>query len=246
MVDSNPSRATVHNKPGASVRKIEAARWLAALVTLIVLFAGIYLYGKNSKTIATLGLPVILVVAGGLLYWVKGMGDRGDGYSKTALDAQRGVVTDEIVPNLLGELPAGFFVVHDFLSKVGNIDHVLISKKGILTVDLKGHRGVVTWEGNLLRREGRPFSKDFLGQARAEALSVGDLLASHGLSAPRPQPVILFANACVQVRPPVRGVDIVSGRDFPVYLKRLQTRLSAREVEKIFDILKASQSQMLL
>jgi hypothetical protein len=244
MAELSPKRATVHNKPGVSVRKMEAARWLTALITLIVLFAGIYLYSKNSKTIATLGLPVILVVSGGFLYWVKAMSNRADRYSKRALDARRGAVAEEVVGNLLGDLPAGYFVVHDFVSKIGNIDHILISKKGILTVETKSHRGVVTCEGTVLKREGRPFEKDFVKQAWAEAFSLRDLLASHGISASKPQPVILFANACVQVRQQVRGVDIVSGRDFPAYLKRLQSQLSAREVEKIFEILKASQSQI--
>ena len=57
MAGSDSTRATVYNKAGVGVRKMEAVRWLAALFTLIVLFAGIYLYGKNSKTIATLVSP---------------------------------------------------------------------------------------------------------------------------------------------------------------------------------------------
>ena len=111
MAVSGSTRATVYNKAGVGVRKMEAARWLAALFTLIVLFAGIYLYSKNSKTIATFGLPVSLVVAGGFLYWVKAMGDKADVLSKRALDARRGAVAEEDVGNLLGELPAGYFVV---------------------------------------------------------------------------------------------------------------------------------------
>ena len=77
-------------------------------------------------------------------------------------------------------------MVHDFVSKIGNIDHIVISKKGILTVETKSHRGVVTCEGNMLKREGQPFEKDFINQAWAEAFSIRDLLASHGISAPKP------------------------------------------------------------
>lgn len=244
MAGSNSPRATVFNKAGAGVRKMETTRWLAALITLIVLFAGIYLYNKNSKTIATLGLPVILVVAGGLLYWVKATGSMADRYSRRARDARRGAVAEEAAGNLLEDLPAGYFVVHDFVSKIGNIDHIVVSKKGILTVETKSHRGVVTCEGKMLKREGQPFEKDFINQAWAEALSLRDLLASHGIAAPKPQPVILFANAYVQVRQPVRGVQIVSRRDFPAYLKRLPNRMGAGEAEKIFEILKSSQTQM--
>ena len=244
MAVSGSTRATVYNKAGVGVRRMESARWLAALITLIVLFAGIYLYSKNSKTIATFGLPVILVVAGGFLYWVKAMGDKADVLSKRALDARRGAVAEEDVGNLLRELPAGYFVVHDFALKRGNIDHIVISTKGILTIETKSHRGVVTCEGEMLKRDGKPFEKDFIKQGWREALSIRDLLTSHGISAPKPQPVLLFANADVKVRQQVRGVEIVSQRYFPVYLQRLQTRMGAKEAEKISEILKLSQTQV--
>ena len=223
---------------------MEAFRWLAVLFFLIIMFAGIYLYSKNSKAIAKIGLPVTVVVGVGVIYWVKRMGDKAEAYSKRALDARRGAVAEEDVGNLLGELPAGYFVVHDVVSKRGNIDHIVISTKGILTVETKSHRGVVSSEGEMLKRDGKPFEKDFIKQAWAEAYSIRDLLISHGISAPKPQPVLLFANADVQVRKQVRGVEIISRRYLPAYLERLQNRMSAKEAEKIFEILKLSQSQM--
>ncbi len=223
---------------------MEAIRWVAALFFLILLFVGIYFYYKSVKTIATLGLPVFFVVAVGFIYWVKAMGDKAEAYSKRAVDARRGAVAEEDVGSLLGELPAGYFVVHDFVSKRGNIDHIVISTKGILVIETKSHRGVVRSEGELLKRDGKLFEKDFIRQAWAEAYSIRDLLASHGISAPKPQPVLLFANAEVQVRTQVRGVEVISRRYLPLYLKRLQNRLSENEAERIFKILKLSQSRM--
>lgn len=244
MAGSESTRATVYNKAGVGVRKMEAARWLAALFSLIVLFAGIYVYSKNSKTIATFGLLVSLLVAGSFLYWVKAMGDKADVLSKRALDARGGAVAEEDVGNLLDELPAGYFVVNDFVLRRGNIDHIVISTKGILTVETKSHRGIVSCEGETLKRDGKPFEKDFIKQGWREALSIRDLLTSHGISAPKPQPVLLFANADVKVRQQVRGVEIISRQYLPVYLGRLQNRMSAKEAEKIFDLLKLSQSQL--
>ena len=223
---------------------MEATRWLAALITLIVLFAGIYLYSKNSKTIATFGLLVSLIVAGGFLYWVKAMGDKADVLSKRALDARRGAVAEEAVGNILGELPAGYFVVNDFVLKRGNIDHIVISTKGILTIETKSDRGVVSCEGEILKRDGKPFEKDFITQGWREALSLRDLLTSQGISAPKPQPLLLFANADVRVRKQVRGVEIISRRYLPLYLERLPKRITSKEAEKIFEILKLSQLQM--
>ena len=172
------------------------------------------------------------------------MGDKAEVYSKRALDARRGAVAEEDVDNLLGELPAGFFVVNDFAFKKWNIDHIVISKKGILTVETKNHRGVVSCEGEMLKRDGIPFEKDFIKQAWAQAFFIRDLLIRHGISAPKPQPVLLFANADVQVRQQVRGVEIISRRYLPVYLRILPNRINGYEAEKIFEILKISQSQM--
>jgi len=243
MAVRGSTRATVYNKAGVGVRKMEASRWLAALITLIGLFAGIYLYSKNSKTIATFGLLVSLIVAGAFLYWVKAVGDKADVLSQRALDARRGAVAEEAVGNLLGELPAGYFVVNDFVLRRGNIDHIVISTKGILTIETKSHRGVISCEGETLKRDGKPFEKDFIKQGWREALSIRDLLTSHGISAPKPQPVLLFANADVQVRKQVRGVEIISRWFLPLYLERLQNRMSIKEAEKIFELLKLSQSQ---
>lgn len=197
-----------------------------------------------TGSVATLGFPVALAVFVGVIYWVKAMGNKADAYSEGAPHARRGAVAEEDVGNLLSELPAGYFVVHDFLSNRGNIDHIVISRKGILTVETKSHRGVVGCEGEMLKLYGQPFEKDFINQAWAQAFTIRDLLAGHGISAPKPQPVILFANADVQVRNQVRGVEIISRRYLPVYLERLPTRMTAKEAEKIFEILKLSQSKM--
>jgi len=225
---------------------MEAIRWVAALFFLIIMFVGIYFFNRSVKMIATLGLPVALVVFVGIIYWVIAMGDKADACADRALQTRRGAVAEEAVGNLLDELPAGFYVVNDFVSKRGNIDHTVISTKGILTIETKSHKGVVSCEGEMLKRDGQPFEKDFIKQAWAQAFSIRDLLTSHGISAPKPQPVILFAHADVQVRTQVRGVEIIGRRYLPLYLKRLQNRLSAGEAEKIFELLKSSQSQMFI
>jgi hypothetical protein len=61
MAVSGSTKATVYHKAGVGVRKMEATRWRTALFTLIVLFAGIFLYSKTSKTVATFGLLGSLV-----------------------------------------------------------------------------------------------------------------------------------------------------------------------------------------
>lgn len=244
MAASEPKRATAYIKPGVGVRTMEATRWLVALTLLILLFVGVFFYGKNSKAAATFGLPVAVVIGAGVLYWVKATGDKAEACSRRALDARRFAVAEEDVGNPLGELPAGCFVVHDIVSKRGNIDHIVISTKGILTVETMSHEGVVSCEGEMLKRDGQSFEKDFIRQAWGQAFAIRELLAGHEITVPEPQPVLLFANADVQVRRQVRGVEILSRWDLPGYLKRLQTCLTSREAERIVELLKLSQSQL--
>ncbi len=242
MAGSGSTRATVYNKAGAGVRKMEVTRWLAALIALIIVFVGIYLFGKSSKAIATVGIPVSLVVFVGILYRVSAMGGKAEAYSDRALDARRGAVAEEEAGNPLGELPAGYFVVHDCVSKKGNIDHIVISTKGILTVETKSHRGVVSCEGDLLKRDGEPFEKDLIKQAWAEAYSIRDLLTEKGVCTLRPKPVIVFTDADVQVKKKVRGVHIIGIKDFHAFLEGLPAWMSERLSKGIIDCLSSTQN----
>ena len=241
MVGSGSTRATVYNKPGVGVRKMETTRWLTALFILIIMYAGIYFYTKSAKAIATLGLPVALVVFVGILHWIKAMGAKAEAVADRALDARRGAVAEEAVGNLLGELPAEFFVVNDFVTKRGNIDHIVISTKGILTVETKNQKGLVTCEGEMLKRDGKPFEKDFIKQAWAEAYSIRDLLTEKGVCNLRPQPVIVFTEADVQVKEKVRGVKIIGIKDLHAFLEGLPNWMSARLSNGIINCLSSTQ-----
>jgi len=237
MAGSGSTRATVYNKAGAGVRKMESVRWLAALFVLIIMFAGIYFYSKSSKAITTLGIPVSLVVFVGIIYWIKAMGDKADAYADRAPDTRRGAVAEEEDSNLLGELPAGYFVVHDIVTQRGNIDHIVISTKGILTIETKSHRGVVGCEGEMLTRDGKPFEKDFIKQAWAQAYSIRDHLTEKGVCNLRPQPVIVFTDADVQVNKKVRGVHILGIKDLQAFLEGLPAWMSERLSKGIIDCL---------
>ena len=242
MAGSGSTRATVYNKAGVGVRKLEATRWMAAFFFLFIMFVGMYFYNKSVKTIAMLGLPVALIVFVGVMHWLKAMSAKVDAFSERALDARRGAVAEEDVGNLLGELPAGFFVVNDFVSKRGNIDHIVISRKGIFTVETKSHRGVVSCEGDMLKRDGKPFEKDFIKQAWAEAYSIRDLLTEKGVCNLRPQPVIVFTDAEVQVKGRVRGVQIIGMKDLHAFLEGLPVWMSERLSQGMIDCLSSTRN----
>ena len=236
--------ATVYHRTGVGVRRTENVRWLIALGIVVILFAGIYLFHRSSRSIAVLGLPLALVLIVGIFQRVKAMCARADETGNPDPDAGDETAAEEDADSRFCNLPEGYFVARDFGSKRGNIDYVVISTKGIHTVGTVRRKGIVSCAGDVLQLDGMPLEKDYIKQACAQALCLRDHLLSHGISPPKPQPVLLFVDADVQVRRPVRGVEIVGRRYFPVYLKRLQNRLDPNEAERIFEMLRSSESQM--
>ena len=244
MGTAETGRATVSNKPGAGNRILEATRGFVVFLIPIVLFAGISLFTQNRKTIAALGFSSAAIVAMGFISWAKRTGQKGSEFDAGAVDVRDDAVPEEDVGMVLGALPGGHFVMNDFLSPRGTIDHIVVSAKGILIIETKDHKGVVTSDGEMLKRDGRLFENDLIKQAWAHSFCVRDLLFRHGIQAPKPQPVILFTNADVRVRERVKGVEIIGRRFLPVYLERLQKRLTKKEAETIFELLKFSQASM--
>ncbi len=246
MGATGTTKATVFHKAGVGVRRMEAARWLAAVSLLLAIFLGIFLYMKSARALASLGLPVVVAAVLGFLYWVKAVGDKADAYGRRADDARPGAAAEEAVGELLADLPKDYFVLNDFVTKRGSIDHILVSPKGVLTVETKSHRGVVTTDGERLLRNGRSFGEDFIRLAWAQAFHVRDLLVHQGLPAHRPQPVLLFADADVRVKGKVKGVDVIGRKDLPAYLGGLQERMTVKNAEKIFASLKISSARLIV
>lgn len=206
--------------------------------------AGIFLipllFSKYSKTVGSYGLGASIVVFVGFVVAIKYLEKVGLEKAKRSKDAERGAEAEEAVGAILDSLPEGNFVIHDFASGKGNIDHLLVCTKGILTLETKSHAGKVSFDGNKLLRNGRKFEKDFLNQAWAQCYLVKEVLAKRGITNLHPEPVILFTKAAVQVRGKAGGIDIVGIKDFSRFLKLLPDRISVPEAGRIYNRLKAA------
>jgi Nuclease-related domain len=94
--------------------------------------------------------------------------------------------------------------------RVGDVDVVLRSPQGrMYTIDVKSHQGQVCCEQDQLYRQyGRsryPFEKDFLKQAKHQAVVIRGLKQVSFVT-----PILVFANATVAIAPgPVAGVYVV-------------------------------------
>lgn len=228
------------NKTDEGARKTHVSRYAAALSFLVLTALGIMLWGSRDVNIASLGLAWVVLVASSYLFATKYLGERMNGAAGREWAADGREDFEKASDVIADNLPGGYLLIHGFYSIKGRIDHILICPKGIFTLETDGHAGEVTFDGQKLLRNGRPFERDFLKQAWSRCSLVRDLLAGWGIATPLPEPVILFRNATVNVRGKAGGVEIAGIGNFPKLLGHLPDRLTATEADKIFNRIQAA------
>ncbi|MGZ8430381.1 MAG: nuclease-related domain-containing protein [Candidatus Deferrimicrobiaceae bacterium] len=236
-----PGRAAEQNKAGPGTRKMPIPLLVAGTSAIAGVFMISLFFPQNVKNIGSFG-PGALVAAfvvgvAAIQYLETYSREKG----RRGRDAGTGTDAEVAVRDVLESLPEGYFVVHDFDSGKGMIGRILIGPKGIFTLETRSHTGEVTFDGNQLLRNGRPFGKDWIRRAWGQCFLVRGLLAEWGITTPLPEPVILFANAHVKVQGKARGVEIAGLRSLPKILDPLPNRLSIPEAGRIYNrILAAS------
>ena len=236
----NYNKATVANKAGESTRKMAVSRYAVAISALILMWVGIFVYASNIRNIISLGLPGTLLIGAGYYLFIKCLEKKANTAIDRGKNADKGATAEEKIGEFLDSLPEGNFKIHDFNSRRGNIDHILVCTKGIFTLETKSQAGEITFDGKRLLQTGRPFPKDFIKQAWAECYVVREILAGWGITSPVAEPMILFPNAFVKVRGKAKGVEIISLKYLPKFLDRLPTRLSIPEAGRIYNRIKAA------
>jgi hypothetical protein len=238
----NAKGAVTYRKAGLGAWKMAYSHLAIGLFFLFLSIGGIYRYMGSNQAIASLGLTVMVIVSVKIYHWAEAMGDKNEKFSDRAIAWKQGAVTEESVDGLLEALPNNYFVINDFVTKKGTTDYIVVGPKGILTIETKSHRGVVTNNGEKLLRDGHPFEKDFIKQAWEQSYFVRDLLAEKEVCALRTQPVIVFTDADVQVKERVRGVQIIGSKDLHAFLEGLPVWMSERLSKGIIDCLWSNQN----
>ena len=237
----NAKGAVMYLKAGLGARKMTYSHLAIGLFFLFLSIGGIYRYMGSTQAIASLGLTVMVIVSVNIFHWAEARGDRRKKFTDRAIAWKQGAVVEESVGGLLEALPKNYFVMNDFVTKKGTIDYIVVGPKGILTIETKSHKGVVTNNGEKLLSDGHPFEKDFIKQAWAQSYSVRDLLAEKGVCTLRPQPVIVFTDADVQVKERVGRVHIIGIKDLHALLEGLPVWMSERLSKGIIDCLWSTQ-----
>ncbi len=233
-----PKKATVRGKAGESTRKMQASRMAVAFAILLLIWLAIFAYSRNVKTVMSFGLIGTLVAGALFLFVIKLLEKKGNVTLKHAKQAERGAIAEEKTGAIIEELSEGNFIIHDFNTGRGNIDHILVGPKGVFTLEVKSHRGTVTFDKGSLLRDGKPFEKDFLKQAWAECFAVREILANWEIKELSAEPLIVFSNAFVKVRGKANGVSVINLKFLPSFLERFPDRLTAAETGRIYNRLR--------
>ena len=234
----NAKGAVTFRNAGLGARKMAYSHLAIGLLFLFLSIGGIYRYMGSNQAIASLGLTVmVMIVSMKIHHWAEAKGEKNEKFTDRAIAWKQGSAADESVDALLDALPNNYFVINDFVTKKGPIDYIVVGPKGILTIETKSNKGVVTRNGEKLLQDGHPFETDFIKQAWAQSYFVRDLLAAKGVCTLRTQPVILFTDADVQLKERVRGVQIIGINDLHAFLEGLPVWMSERLAKSIIDCL---------
>lgn len=214
--------AQMIGKTGASSRTLAAdrqrKRWwvvgtaIAFLVyLLIIVCVNIPRVGNQNSVVSLVGSIVVFIVALYAMTWLeRAVGKADDHLRKRKRDAERGAKGEDLVGEQLATLPDEYWVFNDLTRLAGDIDHIVIGPTGIFVIETKAHGGTVSAEGDRVLVNGRPPEKDFINQSWRNAYWLRDVLKNVGEIEVDVRPILVFANAFVKVRQPVKGVRVIN------------------------------------
>lgn len=227
-----------YGKAGQGARKMAFDRELKVAGIAGVMLLLIWIWSKNMASIASLGLPAVIVLVIGFKLIVTALEKKGKHLKKRAKDANKGALAEEKVEAKLAALPEGYVNFNDLVFPGFNIDHVAVGPGGVFVIETKSHGGKVTNNGNQLLLNGTAPEKDFINQTWSQTYHIKNLLKERlGKDIPV-HPLLCFTNAFVQVRGTVKGVSVVNGGYLNTHIVKQKPFLDKTMIEQVTAILK--------
>ncbi len=219
---------------GKSTRQFPQKRFFKKIVVPVAsLFFSLLLYYLTHNGIFSIvGLLLFLYLNNrfGKEVWI---------YRKSKQRTIKGAKAEEEIGQILAKLPKGYAVFHDVLSNLGNIDHIILSRKqGIFLLETKSHNGTVTTDGKYLYINGHLPEKNFIEQINNNVMWLKETLKYLANSDIKITPIIVFTNAFVDISvyKPVMGITVLNKK---ILLKIIASQPENNaETIKIYAILK--------
>ena len=155
-----------------------------------------------------------------------------------------GISGEDDIGDELKKLPNDFVVIHQGLdTNKGNIDKIVVGPTGVFTIEVKSHKARVTFNGEELLNYFRPFEKDFLKQAYAEAIFLREHLKNNLNLEIEVQPVLVFSSQKAMMRfgfQKIKGAYVIQKRWLNKLITQPNSNFLSEEVKgKIVSLLQA-------
>lgn len=148
------------------------------------------------------------------------------------------------VQHLLTTLPDSYCIFANVVlpGKKSNIDFVVIGPSGVFSIEVKSHKGRISFDGIQLLRNGWEFEHNFLWQAKGEARDLHTYLSNSGVEIPFVNPVLVFSSNFVSIHFGKKLTDGVMVLGSKWLLEGIQNdlknqSLSGEQVAKIQSVL---------
>lgn len=161
--------------------------------------------------------------------------------AKESRRALKGAQMEEKVAEILAKLDGRFLVIHDVNCANGNIDHLVLNRNGqVFMIETKSHNGTVEAKDNKVYINGHQPEKDFIQQCLRNSYWLREQIEVVTGEKPWVTPVLVFANAFVTCRKPIKGVMILNKKILLSFIQRRTpaTRPVSVLWEKRYEILK--------
>ncbi len=221
--------AKQHGVPGewARVRGTVLSLWpLFLAFTCLGGFAAAALLGRSAGLFGLLFAASLIAVA---LLWRKGL--------RRVESFFRGARGEERVAGVVGGLPDGWHVFHDFVAGAHHVDHVVAGPAGVFAVETKiWSRPVTVADGRILAGGELP-TRDPLAQTQHEADAVKTALRAAGWSG-EVTPVLCFASDTWAGGTDCCGrVEVLNARELVGRLSGRPAALPPDELERLVKLM---------
>jgi Nuclease-related domain. len=202
-----------NNKAGDSTHRMADKRYKKMIISAVigvVIFIVLILLLNNASALG-IGGGGILVLLFLVNYLPDFLDHRLGKREREVTRARRGARAEEAVDQLFAGLSEEYFLINDIDCPYGNIDHVLISKKGgIFLIETKSHYGKVSIQNESIYLNGHPTEKDFISQTLKNTYWLRDQIKEILALSVWVRPIIVFTNAFVPYGAPIKGITILN------------------------------------
>lgn len=221
---------------------LDRINYIAAFVYSVLLIVIWYIvFIKNFDTISSsfVGLLVLLILFGPLFWFVHKQAKKHKRESNNYYDGRKG---EYAIFYELKKLSDDYLVFQDIKipNGKGNIDFVVLGPTGIFLVEVKSHRGGITFNGKKLLINNRQFKKDVLKQAMWQSLWLHRFILEKSNKNYFINPILVFSNNHTRVRfgtKPLKSVYVVQKAFLRKAILERASVFSVEEITKIEKIL---------